>query len=53
MEKSFISLFMITPVSGTISWDPKRVLIVDVMAMVRPDLSLVTEADVPSSWRIS
>ena len=35
-EKSFISLFMITPVAGTMSWEPKRVLMVLVREMARP-----------------
>jgi len=35
-EKSLISLFMITPVAGTMSWEPKRVLMVLVREMARP-----------------
>lgn len=40
-EKSFISLFMITPVAGTMSWEPKRVLMVLVSEMARPVWSAV------------
>lgn len=39
MEKSFISLFIITPVAGTISWEPNRRLIVLVMLIAMPDAS--------------
>jgi hypothetical protein len=41
-EKSFISLFIIKPVSGTRSPDPKRRLIVLVRETVKPDESAVT-----------
>jgi hypothetical protein len=40
-EKSFISLFIITPVAGTMSWEPKRVLMVLVREMARPVWSAV------------
>ena len=39
MEKSFISLFIITPVAGTISWEPNRRLMVLVMLIAMPDAS--------------
>lgn len=38
----FISLFMITPVSGTITVDPKKRLMVVVKVMANPDASAVT-----------
>ena len=41
MEKSFISLFMITPVAGTMSWEPKRRLMVLVMLIAMPEASAV------------
>lgn len=47
MEKSFISLFMMTPVSGTMSWEPKRRLTVVVREMAIPVESAVTTWDVP------
>ena len=39
MEKSFISLFMMMPVSGTMSWEPKRRLMVVVREMANPSAS--------------
>lgn len=42
IEKSFISLFMITPVSGTINCEPKRRLMVVVKLMAMPEASAVT-----------
>src|ERR1700760_1546714 len=47
MLKSFISLFMMTPVSGTITFDPKRRLIVVVRDIAIPLRSLTTTAEVP------
>jgi hypothetical protein len=47
IEKSFISLFMMTPVSGTMTKDPKRVLIVVVKLIAIPLLSATTTCDVP------
>ncbi len=40
MEKSSISLFIMTPVPGIITFDPNDVLIVAVMATQFPSLSL-------------
>jgi hypothetical protein len=48
----FISLFIITPVSGTISWLPNSVLTVLVIAIVSPLLSDATAALVPLSVKI-
>jgi hypothetical protein len=48
MEKSFISLFMITPVSGTMRRLPKIRLMVVVREMDMPEWSAVTMCDVPS-----
>src|SRR4051812_33362882 len=53
MLKSFISLFMITPVSGTMTVEPKRRLIVVVREIAMPDLSAVTTWDVPGVSRLS
>ena len=47
IEKSFISLFMMIPVSGTISWEPKKVLTVVVIEMAIASLSVVTICAVP------
>ena len=47
MEKSFISLFMMTPVSGTTSWLPKSRLTVVVSEMAIPEASAVTMWEVP------
>ena len=47
MEKSFISLFMMTPVSGTTSWLPKSRLTVVVREMAMPEASAVTTWEVP------
>jgi hypothetical protein len=52
MEKSFISLFMMTPVSGTMTRLPKRVLIVVVREMAMPDLSVTTMCEVPGCRRL-
>ena len=41
MEKSSISLFKITPVPGTITLEPKLVLMVDVIATQLPSASAV------------
>lgn len=38
----FISLFMIIPVSGTMSWEPKRRFTVVVSVMAIPEASTVT-----------
>lgn len=43
----FISLFMITPVSGTIIREPKKRLTVVVSDRARPDESAVTICEVP------
>ena len=43
----FISLFMITPVSGTMTPEPKKILIVVVIDNARSDESAVTMCDVP------
>lgn len=51
MEKSFISLFMMTPVSGTQSCEPKSRFIVVVREMDMPVASAVTTWDVP--WLVS
>lgn len=51
--KSSISLFKMTPVSGTISRDPKIVLIVVVSDMLRPVSSAATMWDVPGVSMIS
>lgn len=47
MEKSFISSFMITPVSGTMSLLPKRRFTVVVRLMARPARSVETMWEVP------
>lgn len=47
IEKSFISLFIMTPVSGTRRWEPKRRLMVVVRLMAIPEASAVTTWDVP------
>lgn len=48
----FISLFMMMPVSGIMTWLPKIRLIVLVIEMARPPLSIETMWDVPGlSWR--
>ena len=46
-EKSFISLFIITPVSGTITCEPKKRFNVLVSDVVIPLASAVTRCDVP------
>lgn len=51
--KSSISLFRMTPVSGTINRDPKIVLMVVVSEMLSPDSSAVTMCDVPGVSIIS
>jgi hypothetical protein len=43
----FISLFMMIPVSGIMTWLPKMRLIVLVIEMARPPLSIETMWDVP------
>lgn len=43
IEKSSISLLRITPVSISITWDPKTVFMVDVMATAIPFLSTIEE----------
>ena len=53
MEKSFISLFMMTPVSGTMTREPKRRLMVVVSETAMPLASLVTTAEVPGVSRDS
>ena len=47
MEKSFISLFIMTPVSGIINWEPNKRLIVLVREIAIPEASAVTTCDVP------
>ena len=47
MEKSFISLFMMTPVSGIIKCEPNRRLIVVVKDIASPELSAALICDVP------
>ena len=47
MEKSFISLFMMMPVSGTMRREPKVRLMVLVEEMARPEASAVDMWDVP------
>lgn len=47
MEKSFISLFNMTPVSGTMTREPKRVLMVVVRLIAMPLASATTTWDVP------
>ena len=42
MEKSFISLFIITPVSGTMRCEPKSRFTVVVSEMAIPEASAVT-----------
>ncbi len=46
-KKPFISLFMITPVSGTMMWEPKKRLMVVVMERARPEESAVAMCEVP------
>ena len=53
MEKSFISLFMMMPVSGTMSCEPKRRLIVVVRDMASPDSSMTLMCDVPGVSSVS
>ena len=53
MEKSFISLFMIKPVSGTIILEPNQRLMVLVSDMVMPDPSAVTTSEVPGVSKLS
>lgn len=48
----FISLFIITPVSGTISCDPNSRFIVDVNDIAMPEASAVTICDVPGVSRL-
>ncbi len=43
----FISLFMITPVSGTINWEPNRRFTVLVRLVAIPEASAVTICEVP------
>ncbi|KAL8875574.1 MAG: hypothetical protein Q9198_006086, partial [Flavoplaca austrocitrina] len=47
IEKSFISLFIITPVDSTINWEPNNKLIVVVRVIAMPEASAVTTWDVP------
>lgn len=44
---------MMTPVSGTMSWEPKRRFMVVVREMAMPLLSAVTMWDVPGVSRLS
>lgn len=46
-EKSSISLFMMTPVSGTMSLLPKRRFIVEMEEIAKPVASAVAMCDVP------
>lgn len=46
-EEPFISLFMITPVSGTMMWEPKKRLIVVVIERAMPEESAATMCEVP------
>lgn len=46
-KKPFISLFMITPVSGTMTWEPKKRLMVVVSERARPEESAATMWEVP------
>lgn len=43
----FISLFMTTPVSGTMIWEPKEMLMVVVKERARPEESAAIMWDVP------
>lgn len=47
MEKSFISSFMIIPLDGTMTCDPNRRFIVEVMVTASPVWSAVLICDVP------
>ena len=47
IEKSFISLFMMTPVAGTISWEPNRRLMVLVTLIASPLASAAAKCEVP------
>ena len=49
MLKSFISLFMMTPVSGTTNREPNKRLMVVVSEIAIPEASAVTTCDVPPS----
>ena len=53
MALTFISLFIITPVSGTISCDPNSRFIVVVNDIAMPEASAVTICDVPGVSRLS
>ena len=47
IEKSFISLFIMTPVAGTMSWEPNRRLMVLVMLIASPLASAAATCEVP------
>ncbi len=47
IEKSFISLFMMTPVESTINCEPNKVLMVVVKLIAMPEASATTIWDVP------
>ena len=47
MEKSFIWLFRMTPVAGSMTREPKKIFTVEVREKARPEASAVTIWDVP------
>ena len=47
IEKSFISLFIIIPVSGTMTCEPNKRFIDVVIEMARPEESAATMCEVP------
>jgi hypothetical protein len=53
IEKSFMSLFMITPVSGTMICEPSQVLMDLVRDRASPDVSAVTMCEVPGVFKDS